>query len=140
MDKKVVGVKFDDVVEISATHEVLEDLLNRQYIKDNLSICDYERIKDLAKQIWYNTTVDSNGTFFYKGYEFVLVKVHSSVIVDKVICFLSDTSKDKDELMPWFSEKTDIIEADKTPPDDLIAVIDEYLDKQEETQEETYGE
>lgn len=32
-----LNIKFDDYSEINATREVLEDLLDRQYIKENLS-------------------------------------------------------------------------------------------------------
>lgn len=122
-----ISVKFDDCSEINATREVLEDLLSRQYIKDNLSVYDYKRVKDLAKQLWCNTTINSDNSFFYRGYEFTLIKVCSPVIVDKVICFFKGT--DHDTLIPWCSENTDIIEVGKMPPNSLLIVIDNYLDK-----------
>lgn len=120
-----INIKFDDSSEINATREVLEDLLCRQYIRDNLSVYDYSRIKNIVKQLWRNTTIDSNNTFFYRGYNFTLIKVHGSTIADKVICFITGT--ERDTLIPWFSENTDIVETGKMPPDDLLKVIDDYL-------------
>lgn len=122
-----LNIKFDDYSEINATREVLEDLLSRQYVKDNLSVYDYKRVKDLAKQLWRNTTINSDNLFIYRGYEFTLIKVHSPTIVDKVICFMTGT--DHDILMSWYSENTDIIEVGKVPPDSLLIVIDNYLDR-----------
>ena len=121
-----INIKFDDSSEINATREVLEDLLCRQYIRDSLSVYDYARIKNLVKQLWRNITrISSNNTFFYRGYNFTLIKVHDSTIADKVICFIIGT--ERDTLIPWFSENTDIVETGKMPPDDLLKVIDDYL-------------
>ncbi len=122
-----LNIKFDDYSEINATREVLEDLLSRQYVKDNLSIYDYKRVKDLAKQLLYNTSIDSDNSFFYRGYKFTLIKVHSPAIVDKVICFY--TNNDHDILMSWCYENTDIIEIGKMPPVSLLTAIDNYLDR-----------
>lgn len=129
-----INIEFDDSSEINATREVLEDLLCRQYIRDNLSVYDYGRIKNLVKQLWRNTTINSNNTFYYRGYNFTLVKIHDSTMADKVICFITGT--ERDTLMPWFSENTDIVETGKMPPDDLLKVIDDYLNVQEETADE----
>lgn len=126
-DNTNINIKFDDNLEVHATREVLEDLLDKQFVKDNLSICDYKRIKDLAKQLWHNTTINNDGKFLYRGYEFILIRIFSPIIMDKVICFMTGT--DSDVLMPWCSEKVDIIEAYKMPPDSLLVVIDNYLDK-----------
>ena len=121
-----VNIKFDDSSEINATREVLEDLLCRQYIRDSLSVYDYARIKNLVKQLWRNITrISSNNMFFYRGYNFTLIKVHDSTIADKVICFITGT--ERDTLIPWFSVNTDIVETGKMPPDDLLKVIDDYL-------------
>lgn len=120
-----VIIKFDDSSEINATREVLEDLLCRQYIRDSLSVYDYGRIKNLVKQLWRNTTIINNNVFFYRGYNFTLIKVHGPTIADKVICFITGT--ERDTLIPWYSENTDIIETGKMPPDDLLKVIDDYL-------------
>lgn len=121
-----MNIKFDNSSEIDATREVLEDLLCRKYIRDNLSVYDYGRIKNLVKQLWRNTTrISSNNTFFYRGYNFTLIKVHDSTIADKVICFIIGT--ERDTLIPWFSEDTDIVETGKMPPDDLLKAIDDYL-------------
>lgn len=121
-----INIKFDDSSEINATREVLEDLLCRQYIRDSLSVYDYARIKNLVKQLWRNITrISSNNMFFYRGYNFTLIKVHDSTIADKVICFITGT--ERDTLIPWFSENTDIVETGKMPPDDLLKVIDDYL-------------
>ena len=120
-----INVKFSDSSEINATREVLEDLLCRQYIRDSLSVYDYERIKNLVKQLWRNTTIINNNVFFYRGYNFTLIKVHGPMIADKVICFITGT--ERDTLIPWYSENTDIIETGKMPPDDLLKVIDDYL-------------
>ena len=124
-----INIKFSDSSEINATREVLEDLLCRQYIRDSLSVYGYERIKNLVKQLWRNTTINSNNTFFYRGYNFTLIKIHGSIIADKVICFITGT--ERDTLIPWYSENTDIVETGKTPPDDLLKVIDDYLNVQE---------
>lgn len=139
-----INIKFDDILEVNATREVLEDLLSRKYIKENLSIYDYKRVKDLAKQLLLNTTIYSDGTFFYRRYVFTLVKIHVSTIADKVICFITGNERDtstpwyseNDILIPWCSENTDIIETGKMPPDDLLKAIDYYLDSQEETADE----
>lgn len=122
-----LNIKFDDYSEVNATREVLEDLLSRQYVKDNLSVYDYKRVKDLIKQLWCNTPIDSDNSFFYRGYKFTLIKVHSLAIVDKVICF--STGNDHDILVSWYSENTDIIKIGKMPPDSLLIAIDNYLDK-----------
>ena len=120
-----INIKFDDSSEINATREVLEDLLSRQYVKDSLSIYDYGRIKNLVKQLWRNTTINSNNTFFYRGYNFTLIEIHGSTIADKVICFITGT--ERDTLIPWCSENTDIIKVGKMPPNDLLNAIDDYL-------------
>lgn len=131
-----LNIKFDDYSEINATREVLEDLLSRQYVKDNLSVYDYKRVKDLAKQLWRNTPINSDDAFFYLGYVFTLVKIHVSTIADKVICFITGNTRytsipwysENDILIPWCSENTDIIKVGKMPPDDLLKAIDTYLD------------
>ena len=100
---------------------------------------DYKRVKDLAKQLRCNTTINSDDAFFYRGYVFTLVKIHVSTIADKVICFITgnahDTSipwySENDILIPWCSENTDIIETGKMPPDDLLKAIDDYFYSQE---------
>ena len=139
-----INIEFDDSFEVNATREVLEDLLSRQYVKDNLSVYDYKRVKDLAKQLWRNTTINSDDAFFYRGYVFTLVKIHVPTIADKVICFITGNTRDtsipwyseNDILIPWCSEITDIVETGKMPPDDLLKAIDNYLDSQEETADE----
>ena len=140
----ITNIEFDDILEVSATREVLEDLLSRKYIKENLSIYDYARIKNLVKQLWLNTTIYSDGTFSYRGYVFTLIKIHDVSIADKVICFITGNARDtstpwyseNDILIPWCSENTGIIETGKTPPVDLLKAIDNYLDSQEETADE----
>lgn len=124
-----INIKFSDSSEINATREVLENLLCRQCVRDGLSVYDYERIKNLAKQLWRNTTININNTFFYRGYNFTLIKTHGSMMTDKVICFITGT--ERDTLIPWYSENTNIIEIGKMPPDDLLKVIDDYLNVQE---------
>ena len=93
-DNNSVIIKFDDSSEINATREVLEDLLCRQYIRDSLSVYDYGHIKNLVKQLWRNTTIINNNVFFYRGYNFTLIKVHGPTIADKVICFITGTERD----------------------------------------------
>lgn len=121
-----LNIKFDDYSEVNATREVLEDLLSRQYVKDNLSVYDYKRVKDLAKQLWCNTPIDSDNLFCYRGYDFILIRICNSTIVDKVVCFMTCTNSDV--LIHWCSENTDIIKVGKMPPNDLLNAIDDYLD------------
>ncbi len=126
MDDGEIVIKFDDFSEINATREVLEVILDMQDVKEKLSIYDYQRIKNITKQLWHNSNIRSDNSFSYRGYEFVLIKIHSPIIVDKVVCFMSNNKHDI--LIPWHSENTDIIEAGKMPPDTLLIVIDNYLD------------
>lgn len=127
MDNNKVVINFNDVAEISATREVLEDILSTDFIKNNLSIYDYQRIKDLIKYFRLEGSIGNDNSFFYKNHEFVLVKGHSTSISDRVVCFMKSIKQDL--LIPWYSENTDIIEAGKMPPDDLLIVIDNYLNK-----------
>lgn len=133
MEDNEVVIRFDDVAEISATRKVLEDLLDRQYIKENLSVYDYKRIKDLAKQLWCNTSINSDNSFFYRGHNFTLIRVCNPATVDKVICFMIGLKHD--ELLPWYSEKIDTCKEGEMPPDNLLKVIDNYFDKQENSDE-----
>lgn len=136
MEDNEVVIRFNDVAEISATREVLEDILSMNFIKNNLSIHDYQRIKYLINWIKFKGIIDSNNSFFYRNHEFALVKVHGPTITDKVVCFMTDNKHDL--LMPWCyenTENTDIIEAGRMPPDTLLKVIDSYFDKQENSDE-----
>ena len=129
-----INIEFDNSSEINATREVLEDLLSRKYIKENLSIYDYGRIKNLVNQLWHGPVIYSDNTFFYRGYDFILINIYNTTFADRVICFSKGT--ERDTLIPWYSENTDIIETGKMPPDDLLKAIDDYLNLQEETADE----
>ena len=128
-----LNIKFDDYSEINATREVLEDILNMDFIKNNLSTFDYQRINDLVKWFRLKCAINNDNTFFYKGHEFALVKVHGRATVDKVICFMIGLKHN--ELLPWYSEKIDTCKEGEMPPDNLLKVIDNYFDKQEDPDE-----
>lgn len=134
MEDNEVIIRFNDVAEIPATREVLEDILNMNFIKNNLSIRDCQRIKYLINWFKFKGIIDSDNSFFYKSHEFALVKVRGPIITDKFVCFMTDNKHDL--LIPWCSENNNIIEAGRMPPDTLLKAIDNYLDTKENITDE----